>query len=238
MNTAPPGWGLNSLTASFDNARDNQYATFHIKPMANVDLTATDKVLRKLVDGQVDPSPLMPMQFFLRCHSCFRAASACAMAGQVYEATVLLRSTLESAAYGLYIGKDDERGVRWLKRMDSKSAKERVREEFGLGNLRRHFEKHHPEVAQPFATLYDVLVDFGGHPNEPGFSISTTIREEKGHRLVDTVYLHGDGFPLDFGLKNTVRVGLWGVLAFREIYGLPYEQAGVDELVQSMRQRY
>ena len=81
MNDTPPGWSLNSLTASSDDARKNQFATFYNKPAAK-DLVTIDRLLRKLLDGHIGPTPNFPMQFLLRSHSCFRAAAACAMGGR------------------------------------------------------------------------------------------------------------------------------------------------------------
>jgi hypothetical protein len=215
-------------------ARENQFATFHNKASAKVDLVSIDKVLRKLVDGHLDPVPLMPMQFFLRSHSCFRAAAECAMSGQIYEATVLMRATLESAAYGLHVGSDEARAKLWFSRGDSKSAGERVRSDFSYGNLKRHFEADYPALASVFVYLYETLIDFGAHPNEAGFSISTAIRREGDKRLFDTIYLHDDNLALDFGLKNTARVAVWVALAYREVYPVLYEKCEVADVVQEM----
>jgi hypothetical protein len=220
MRQPPPNWGLNPLTAALDEARENQYATFHNKPIVR-DVVAIDRTLWGLLVGHIDPRPMMPMNFLLRAHSSFRAAASCAMSGQVYETTVLQRAALESAAYGLFVGDDNERGARWLNRNTSNSAKERVRTEFGFGNLRRYFESKHPGVAEAFDTIYEMLIDFGAHPNEGGFSINTSLRKEGDLSIMDTIYLHEDGMPLDFGLRNLVHVGLWIIMTFRELYLLP-----------------
>ena len=237
MQRAPNGWGLNSLTAAFDAARENQFATFHNKPIA-IDIVAIDRILWGLLEGHVDIRPMLPLNFFLRAHSCFRAAAACAFAGQVYEATVLQRATLEAAAYGLFIGDDVERGKLWFSRGDSKQAKENVRTEFGYGNLKRYFETHHATVAPAFVSLYETLIDFGAHPNEAGFSINQKLRRENRQKVFDTVYLHDDGLPLDFGLKNLGRVGLWTILAFRELYPQAYEARDFGTDVDAMVAMY
>lgn len=161
------------------------------------------------------------------------------MAGQVYEATVLQRAVLEAAAYGLYIGDNLERGELWLRRSDSKSAKDRVRDAFSFGSLRRDFKSRHPGLEPAFSSLYDALVDFGAHPNEEGFSISTNIRKVEGGRSIDTVYLHDDDGPaLDFGMKNTARVGLWIILVFRAIYPALYDDPELDFIVNEILRRH
>ena len=153
LGDAPRGWGLNSLTDSFNSMRTNQYATFDRKD-ASLDLVAIDRVLFELLEGNVDIRPMFPMNFLLRAHSCFRAACGCAMAGQVYEATVLQRAVLEAAAYGLYIDDDVDRATGWLRREESATSKDRVRKEFGFGSLHRDFKGRHPEMAAFFAMLY------------------------------------------------------------------------------------
>lgn len=234
----PIGWGLTSLTDAFNSARDNQWATFDNKPAAR-DLLVIDRILFELLDGRSDPDPMQPLQFLMRAHSCFRAASACAMAGQVYESTVLHRAVLETAAYGLYIGHDNLRGELWLRRSDSKGAKEKVREAFSFGSLRRDFKLRHPDLEPAFSSLYENLVDFGAHPNEAGFSISTAVRRVDGGRTIDTVYLHDDDGPaLDFGMKNTARVGLWIILVFRAIYPALYDDPELDFIVNELLRRH
>lgn len=110
---------------------------------------------------------------------------------------------------------------------------------FGFGSLKRDFQARHPDLATSFAELYEALVDFGGHPNEAGFLISTSIRQVDGTKNIDTVFLHDDdGMALDFGLKNTARVGLWTILVFRSIYPELYDAAGVSEIVDALIARH
>ena len=113
-----------------------------------------------------------------------------------------------------------------------------MRSEFGFGNLRRYFEQVHPIMAPAFISLYEVSIDFGAHPYEAGFSISTSIREENGQRFIDTVYLHEDGLPPDFARKNVARVGLWTAMAFSLIYPELYAGAAVSNVMDGMVSNY
>lgn len=237
LKQPPTGWGLNPLTSSFDAARENQFATFFNKDVSK-DLTSIDRLLWGLLIDHVNPRPLLPIDFLLRAHSTFRAAAACAMAGQVYESTVLSRSVLESAAYGLFVRDDDERSKLWFSRGDSEGAKGRVRTAFGFGNLRRDFESHFPALAAAFVSLYETLVDFGAHPNEPGFSINKRIHREEGARIIDTIYMHDDALPLDFGLRNLARVGLWSALVFAEVYPSDFAKRGLGAQLNQLAAKY
>lgn len=152
---------------------------------------------------------------------------------------MLQRAVLEAAAYGLYIGDDIDRGIMWLRRDDSGTSRDKVRKAFGFGSLKHDFETRHPDLVKAFVELYDTLVDFGGHPNEAGFSISTNIREGAGEKIIDTVYLHDDsGIALNFGIKNTARVGLWIILVFRSIYPDLFAGAGASDAVDELLSRH
>jgi hypothetical protein len=234
---APTGWGLDPLTASFNEARSNQYATFANK-RAGKHAVSIDRLLLALLADHIDTKPTVPLNFLLRAHSCYRAAASCVMAGQVYEATVLSRAVIESAAYGMFIGGDQAKTTLWYSRQDSASARERVRKEFGYGKLRGHFEKAHPRVAPAFTSLYEALIDFGAHPNEPGFSINMKLQKAGRSRTFDTIYMHEDGLPLDFGLSNLCRVGLWIVLAIRELYPEAYAERCEPTAVEALMAAY
>ncbi len=181
---------------------------------------------------------MFPMQFMLRSHSTFLAAGLCAMAGQAYESTVLQRSCLETAAYGLFIGCDHERAKTWLGRHDSKEATADVRNAFSFGKIKRHLEKAHADIAPQFEMLYESTIDFGAHPNERGFSSNIKVRREKERRVFDTIYLHEDGPQLDFALKGAGQVGLWSLLAFQKLYPARYDEMGVGGELTALKAIY
>ncbi|TQX91337.1 hypothetical protein EQW76_00965 [Rhizobium sp. rho-13.1] len=207
-NPAPPGWGKDRLSAYLEEFRGNQFATFHNKRKEVADLIALDNLFEKLLNGARDPDPQMPMTFLLRAHAAFRAAVSLVMGGQLYEAQVLLRLSLEHASYGFFIGGDQLRWTRWMKRNDDEKSKKAVREEFTSGAIRRSIKKADAKIGGHFETLYERLIDFGAHPNKQGFSMSTKLRKEPGETHILSIYLHDDGVPLDFALKTTAQVAI------------------------------
>ena len=65
------------------------------------------------------------------------------------------------------------------------------------------------------------------------------IRQGVGQKIIDTVYLHDDeGGALDFGMKNTVQVGLWVILVFRATYPALYADSEVAIVVDNLTARY
>ena len=115
----PSGWGQDHLTQYLDSYRDNQHATFANKRSEVIDLITIDQMFRTLLDGPRDPKPFIPMDFLRRAHAAYLAATGAIMAGQVYPAQALLRSSLEHGAYAHYINDDLPRWERWMSRHDS-----------------------------------------------------------------------------------------------------------------------
>jgi hypothetical protein len=235
----PNGWGDDSLTAYFDVFRGNQYATFVNKRTAVADLIRIDGLFRRFLHDAKNPRPFMPMGFFLRAHSAYRAAAGAVMAGQLYEAQTQLRLCLEHGAYGFYIGADEERWKLWMARNDSAAAKQAVRNEFTHRKIKAHISTTASQkVGDQFETLYERLIDFGAHPNEQGFSMSSTIRKADGNVYFDTLYLHDDGLPLDVSLKTTGQVGLWVLHVAQFVYSAKFQLLGIRDELQEIRKRY
>jgi hypothetical protein len=161
----PDGWGKDSLSSFVDEFRNNQHATFSRKPEAIAGLIRIDDLLKRSLYGVVDPKPFIPMSFLMRAHSAFRAAVGLAMGGQLYESQAMMRLSLEHAAYGIYIGGDDERWRRWMSRHDSEEAEAAVRKEFSHNRVRKHLWAADQELAEHFELLYDQSIDLGAHPN-------------------------------------------------------------------------
>lgn len=232
---APPGWGDDPLSAHLDNARLNQFATFHNKGAAMKDLVAIDQLLRQLLDGAINPSPFIPSQFLLRAHSAFRSAVGMAMAGQVVEAQAIMRLALESAGYAFFVGNDQARYERWMARHDSPAHKGAVIKEFTNSAVVAALRAEAPKIANGYVALYEQTIDFGAHPNERGFSSSTRMDRREDETYIGAIFLHEDGPALALAIKTVARVGVTIALIARLIYPARFnllDAAGVlDNLV-------
>jgi hypothetical protein len=236
---APDGWGDDSLTGYLEEYRGNQFATFVGKPAEVADLIALDGMFKRLLEGARDPKPMLPMTFLLRAHSAFRAASGAVMAGQLYEAQALLRLCLEHAAYGHYIGGDAELWERWMRRGDSEKNREAVRKEFSANKVKRKLQSTNTKVGTAYETLYEQLIDFGAHPNEKGFSISSAIRRQaNGDIHIDAVYLHGSGMPLNLALRTTAQVGICVLRIGQIIYPQRFVDLALETELAALMRRY
>jgi hypothetical protein len=202
------------------------------------DLIQIDGLFERFLKGAVNPRPLYPMQFTLRAHSAYRVGVGTVMAGQLYESQTVLRLCLEHAAYGFFIGSDNARMERWLRRGDSEQNRKAVRKEFQNEKLREHIRKQAPALCDSFDHLYSQLIDFGAHPNEQGYSMHSTIVEADDRIHFNAIYLQGDGMHLDFAMKVAAQVGLWPLLLMQLLYRERYELLGIRAELEQLRKRF
>lgn len=239
--SAPPGWGTDTLTHYLDIFRGNQFATFVNKRSEVIDLIAIDKMFRKLVDGAVNPRPLLPIGFLQRAHSAYLSACSAVMGGQLLEAQALLRACLEQAAYGHYIGTDHERWERWMARHEprSRTQQDKWRDEFTHGKVARSITAADAALGYQYNQLYDRAIDYGAHPNQLGDSMGSTVEDsdDGGKRLL-TIYLHDDGLMLDFALKTTAQVGICALCIAQLIYPLRMQATGVQFELETISKRF
>lgn len=236
--TPPPGWAQDTLSFYLEELRGNQWATFHNKRPEVRDLIAIDNLFVRLLVGVKDPKPMMPATFLPRAHSAYRAAISMVLGGQLYEAQAILRLCLEHASYGFFIGGDQARWTRWMKRNDSATAKDKVRKEFSPGAILHTLKQTDAGIAGNFEKLYERLIDFGAHPNEAGFSMSTLLSRNGNETHISSVYLHGDGAPLDFALKTTAQVGLCALQIAYLVYPERMDQSGIRHDLDQIITRY
>lgn len=243
MNDSPPprGWGNDPVTQYLDTCRANQFATFANKRCQVIDLITIDGMFRKLLDGAIDPKPILPMGFLLRAHSAYLTAVGAMMAGQLHELQALLRMCLEQAGYSHFIGGDQVRWERWMDRHEpgTRSQKDKWKKEFTHGNVSRGLNASNATLGDIYTKLYDRTIDYGGHPNERGASMSSDlVHLPDGGQQWLTVYLHEDGLMLDYCLKTTAQVGLCALRIARLIYPARAQAVGISYQMDDICKRY
>lgn len=241
IKNPPPRWASDTLSCYIENCRDNQWATFANKRLAMNDLSEIDRLFRKLLEDAKNPRPLLPAGFLFRSHSAYLAACAVVMAGQLNEAWALLRISLEYGGYAYYIGTDDQRWERWMARHDirSRSQKDAWRREFTHGQVQRAITEKDLHLSEAYQRLYDQCIDYGAHPNERGVSLGTELEDtEDGGCRFKTVYLHGDGFQLDFALRTTAQVGICVLRIAQIIYPHRSQVTGVTFQLDALSRRF
>lgn len=233
----PPGWGADSLSAFLDDVRHNQLATFHNKKPACELLQRIDACYVKVGTNMLNPKDFVTPFFFYRAHSSFRAACACALAGQSVETYNLARSSLEYAAYGLAISQSKGLNKIWLKRNDDSASKKRAKEAFQIAKLRPLMANCDTRLAEIFSHLYELCIEQGAHPNPLGVlgSVKQTTGNDELQYL--QIYLHGDGVVLDAGLKSLVEVGICTLFLAQHnpTFKARFELLGVKEELKKLQ---
>ena len=124
-------------------------------------------------------------------------------------------------------------------RNDSENNKEAVRKEFSANKVKRHLQSANAKVRTAYEALYERLIDFGAHPNEKGFSMSSAIRRQpNGDIQLDTVYLHGDGMPLNLALRTAAQVGICVLRIGQILYPQRCNDLGLDTELDAIMQRF
>jgi hypothetical protein len=153
---------------------------------------------------------------------------------------MVLRGALENALYANFMHADPE-GQKfaevWLNRNHGKKEKDLVINTFKMGNLREALSTRSESIGRNAATLYERLIDLGGHPNQQGHFGSAAWYEEDGEPMF-TVFAVTDNVAVRaLALKLTVEVGLTILDVFNLIYGKRFELAGLLDRMETIKSR-
>ena len=125
-----------------------------------------------------------------------------------------------------------------MRRHDSDDHRKAVRKEFTAAKVEKKLQAADPSLSKAYETLYECLIDFGAHPNEKGFSMSSNIRRENGDVHIEAIYLHSDGLPLDLALKTTAQVGIAALRIGQILYPQRFKDLGLDLELATIMERY
>lgn len=223
----PPGWGEDGLTYFIENAHQNRFATFANKPDQYRRLADIDQCFMRISDGWINPQNEITALLFIRSHGAFRAVCEHAMAGQIADTFVLIRALIETAGYALHIHRNPCLNEIWLRRHDDEASANKVKNEFTIAKVRESVKASDREGVKIFQMLYDLSIDFGGHPNERAITSSMALEESGANKLVNLILLQGDGLPLDHALKSTAQAGVCALEILGAVFSARYELLGV-----------
>ncbi|WP_297490378.1 hypothetical protein [Acidocella sp.] len=229
VDIPPANWGKDKLSEFLRHAYNHQMATAARKSGIFVTLSTIDAMMVKIADNIINPSNATAINLIYRAHSAYRAASATAMAGQVAETLVLVRSSLEYAAYGLHIHDIPAKGDVWWDRNKGKAEKNASIKAFTLGSLRDTIQKHDTKLVIVFNELYERSIDFGAHPNQYGVVTGMALKEQEDRVAILQKYLHADGMEMDFALKTTAQAGIFVLRVFQFMMPEKFMLLGVQE---------
>jgi len=129
---------------------------------------------------------------YMRAFATFRAACRLALSGQIFEATVLVRSIIESAVYAFACGECQLHRELWRDRKTADVEKyKQAKEAFKWFNLMKLLEAKDAKLTQDVRAFYVESIEFGAHPNVEGVMLSTEVTTKDSQTLLSTIHLHG-----------------------------------------------
>jgi hypothetical protein len=167
-----------------------------------------DAAFLALLEGWSDPENIAVAGFAYRAHSAFRAAAQLALTGQVPEAFMVVRGSLECALYANHIDVQASAFDAWIERGESENARRRCKTEFAGKNLFASVRSRDSGLAEIAGRMYDRSIDLGAHPNEAGVMSTLTVEESEAETGFVFSYIAGDALPLRLAIKSVSQVGL------------------------------
>jgi len=234
-NELPINWGKDKLSEFLDLSEKNQLATFANKREAFHLLSEIDDCIQTTIEHLIDCEPYVTVLMFLRSHASYRAACRIAMAGQFVESFPLCRLVLECGLYGFHIYKNDPAEKIWISRGNDSTSEREARKEFSYRNVLRTLQDEDSKLANVASTLYERAIDYGGHPNEAGFTASLQVLRHESSFEPKQVYLHGDSTQLELGLKTVAQCGLLPLKLAQKMWDFRVRFSGVSERIDNLK---
>jgi hypothetical protein len=236
----PPAWGEDPLSRFFAEAEFNtRAAALNFPPIYEL-LREVDGIFRRIEEatGHGSDSNLLVSQFLLiRAHSSVLGSIRLSMSGQTTESTAVLRSALEAAWYALHIAKDPnpvDRIRLWFNRNDCDADKARCKSEFTIANVRKTLEGLDSVTALSMQQVYELLIDFGAHPNQLGVMTALSIPGDENNREYRVGILHPEPADIAFALKLAVDVSVSVFKVYGFISPERLQLMGIDQDIKNL----
>jgi hypothetical protein len=228
----PPPWDTDSLSKYFADAEYNERVTAinypDIYDLLRRLQRAFEQAEETIEKGFTQGHFLVPRILLPRAHSAVLASIRLSMSGQSLEALCVLRSAIEQAWYDVHIGTDSARAETWLRRNESDDAQRKCKAEFTVANVRGSHEALDVNGAADMRSLYEIVIDFGAHPNQLG--VLNSMQRVETSKQVD--YRVGILFPQELrvmmGVRLAVAVGVGVLNAYRVLFPERFALVGLD----------
>ena len=225
-----PPWGNDWLSERFKEAQDNERASARNLP-GHYDLLKRLHEFYKDIQEALEKDPQHPeldysRALIVRTHGSLFAALRVVMGGQVLESYPLLRGAIERAWYALHMADDPRRIPIWRDRhTNPPQSVSKCRNEFSAKNI---YEKTHkkldPTTADELWEIYELLIDYGGHPNIREIA-ETVIETGTGHGIA---FLYPEPKLMDWAVKMAIRTTVLILKTFQLIYPSRFEMMNFD----------
>lgn len=228
-------WGEDDLTKFFDMARVNQQANRTNFAPVYATIRRIDDALATAGKNLVNSKPIMACVLLLRCQYAFKTAAGMALAGQVVETFVMLRSVLEYAGYALVIHENPALEDVFINRHQSEAEMKAQKVRFKISEVRACIGRFDGKLAENFDVFYQRSIDFGGHPNPHATFSAMQLEEKDGSTGITTLALSADVKVIAHALKSVAQVGLTVLYIFQHIFVAKFELLGIRAEIDALR---
>jgi hypothetical protein len=232
-----PNWGADNLTQFLRLTNSNQIGNFARFPEPYALMRQVNDCYTKAGESLVNPKPMMTGPMFLRSQYAYKTTVGMALAGQVVESFVMMRSCLEYAGYALVIFEDPILENVFLKRHFDPSSMKMQKDKFRFSEVANVISNFDQELAKIFQEFYNRSIDFGGHPNPNAvLNALSEVDSSDGIRKFVTLAMDTDEKTLLHAMKCTAQVGLTALLIFQHIFKSKFELLGLPAKIELLKQ--
>ncbi len=225
-----------NLREFLDRVHENQKANFVNFAPAMAVIEKMDACLLTAGKQLVNTKPIMTSVMLLRCQYAFKTAAGFALAGQVVETFVMLRSVLEYAGYALVIFETPSLEEVFINRHLSDAQMKEQKSHFRISEVRSTIARYDAKLAENFDLFYNRAIDFGGHPNPHAtFSAMTMDDKDDGTTGITTLALSGDPKVLAHAFKSVAQVGLTVLYILQHAFKAKFELLGIRAEIDALR---
>jgi hypothetical protein len=224
-----------SLQKFLDTIHANQQANRVNFPQWYAIIERIDECFVRAGKNLTNPKPVITGNLLLRCQYAFKTGAGMALAGQVVEVFVMLRSALEYAGYCLTIYETPALENVFIGRHMSASEMRAQKEAFKISAIRAAIRRHDEKLAELFDDLYQRSIDFGGHPNPHGSFSAMVLDDSGGEAGMTTLAISNDPTTLAHALKNTAQVGLTALHILQHVFTAKFELLGIRHDLEVLR---
>lgn len=234
----PIGWGEDSLTAYFQLANDNCYASFVNLKDDYLILLRINSLFESLRKNPVNEEDKLIINHFLyRSHSAFLAGVRLAMSCELVEANMVLRGVLENSLYGFYLHNNPELAVTWLNRQQNDESKEKAKETFKPFKMIDLLKQKNEYLYTIASKLYDMTIDLGAHPNFLALALNMDIFETENTKHYNYNILNTDSQSIEISFKIAGRVGLCSLCVFQMVFQKHFDNLGVSAGIELLKEK-
>ena len=187
----------------------------------------------------VHAKPIFTGPMFLRSQYAYKAAAGTTLAGQFSESFVLMRSCLEYVGYAALIFNEPRLEEVFLNRHADEASKDTQRRAFGnIGQISKAIAVFDRKLSEIFKHMYDLSIDFGGHPNPHAMIGSMNINKDDDEELrsMSTFALAVHPKVIEFAMHKVAQVGLTSLSIFGHMFTPQFDVAGIRAEIAALKE--